>query len=143
MAKYMPRNGKQGNKSAVLIMAPPNVPIGMVSTGGNPNDEFKTPAMYPPVPIYRAPPKQTSPVKWARKSKAIASRAKIPIMATTLCQYIFGMTRGSKSSPKIKASLGTSIYAISLGEEIAYIPSVRTFMPRSSLSLRLALVSNG
>lgn len=58
-------------------------------------------------------------------------------MHITLCQYI-GRTKGIMSSPKIKVSLGANKYVISLNEEIAYIPSVRTFTPRSNLSLRLA-----
>jgi len=130
--------GKQGSKSSVQIAAPANVPIGIVSTGDNPNDEFKTPLMYPPVPIKRAPPRQTMPTKLAKKSKIRASRAKMHIIHMTLCQYMFGITKGSISNPKIKVNLGISRYVISRSDEIAYIPSVRTFIPRSNLSLRLA-----
>lgn len=64
------------------------------------------------------------------------------IIHTTLCQYILGKTRGTISSPKIKVSRGKSRYVTSRNEEIAYMPSVRTFIPRSNLSLRLAFDSN-
>jgi len=133
----MPRIGKQGSRSSVQITAPPNVPTGIVRAIDNPKYEFKTPLMYPPVPIKRAPPRQTIPTKLAKKSKIRASSAKMPIMHITLCQYS-GRTKGIISSPKIKISLGASKYVISRNEEIAYIPPVRTFIPRSNLSLRLA-----
>jgi hypothetical protein len=47
----------------------------MVNPGGNPEYEFNDPAMYPPSPMKRAPPKETKPVKWAKKSNERESRA--------------------------------------------------------------------
>jgi hypothetical protein len=90
----------------VVIAAPPTEAIGIVSTGDNPSEEFKIPAMYPPSPIKRAPPRQTIPTKFAKKSKEIESNAKIHIIHTTLCQYILGNTKGMIKSPRIKISHG-------------------------------------
>ncbi len=53
---------------------------------------------------YIAPQWQMVVVFLAKKSKARASRAKMHVIHTTLCQYILGKTRGTISSPKIKVS---------------------------------------
>ena len=56
------------------IIAPPTVAIGMVNRGERPKDLFRIAAVYPPTPIKKAPPKETSPTKWAKKSNPRASR---------------------------------------------------------------------
>jgi hypothetical protein len=69
MAKYTPRRGRQGSRSRVQIIAPRRVAMGMVKTSGTPNEVFRMAARYPPVPMKKAPPRETKPTKWARKSK--------------------------------------------------------------------------
>jgi hypothetical protein len=48
--------------------------MGMVKMGGKPNEVFRMAARYPPIPMKKAPPKQTNPTKWAKKSKLRANR---------------------------------------------------------------------
>ena len=103
----MPRKRRHGSKTKVLIPAPATVAMGMVRAGGHPRYAFNIPDMYPPVPIKRAPPKQTNPTYSAKKSKPSASSAKIPAEHKTLCQYML-KTRGSTNKPRIKTSLGMS-----------------------------------
>jgi hypothetical protein len=78
----------------------------MVMTMGNPNAEFRTPEIYPPAPVKNAPPKQTIPTKWARKSKLKASKAKIQAKVIILCHVIEGTTKGRISIPKTKENGG-------------------------------------
>jgi hypothetical protein len=78
----------------------------MVMTMGNPNAEFKTPEIYPPTPVKKAPPRQTIPTKWARKSKLKASSAKIQARVVILCHVIEGATRGMINIPTTKENVG-------------------------------------
>ena len=51
------------------------VAAGMVRKGGIPNEVFNMAARYPPVPIKKAPPRETNPTKLANRSKLRANRA--------------------------------------------------------------------
>jgi hypothetical protein len=62
------------------------VAIGMVNTGERPKDLLRMAAVYPPTPIKKAPPRETNPTKWAKKSNPRASRAYIAAMDTTRFQ---------------------------------------------------------
>jgi hypothetical protein len=77
---------------------------------------LRDPAIYPPRPINKAPPRHTRPVKWARKSKDMDRRAKRHVIQTTLCQYKSGIIMGARSMPRISASLGIKRYPNSFGE---------------------------
>jgi hypothetical protein len=68
------------------MMAPPTVAMGMVNTSGSPRDLLRMAAVYPPTPIKKAPPRETNPTKWAKKSNPRVSRTYIPTMVITLFQ---------------------------------------------------------
>jgi hypothetical protein len=56
------------------MAAPATVAMGMVRKGAQPIFAFKSPEIYAPDPIKKAPPKQTRPTYSARKSKPKASK---------------------------------------------------------------------
>jgi hypothetical protein len=49
--------------------------MGIDTMGGNPRIVFRIAAIYPPLPMKKAPPKETSPTKCAKKSKLNESKA--------------------------------------------------------------------
>jgi hypothetical protein len=59
----------------VQIAAPAIVAMGIARRGGNPKEVFIMAERYPPTPINNAPPRETRPTKWAKRSKLTASRA--------------------------------------------------------------------
>jgi hypothetical protein len=92
---------------------------GMVAAAGKAAYRFRITAIYAPVPTKRAPPKQTRPVKLAKKSKPRASRAYTPKKQIILCQYILGAIKGATSNPIISAARGAIRNNASFGEETA------------------------
>jgi hypothetical protein len=49
--------------------------MGMLRLIGKPREVLRIAARYPPTPMNKAPPRETNPTKWARKSNPRVSNA--------------------------------------------------------------------
>jgi hypothetical protein len=58
----------------VQIRPPAKVAMGKVKRIGNLKEVFRIAAIYPPLPTKKAPPRETNPTKWAKKSNPSASK---------------------------------------------------------------------